>query len=59
MDLAKKAKRCPSGGLTYEPLASVETRGVIEVSVRASVWRVPVPEHACGDQHPAACPADS
>jgi hypothetical protein len=40
VDLAEEAQRCPCCGLTYEPLASVETSDVIEVSVRAYVRRV-------------------
>jgi transposase len=40
VDLAEEAKRCPCCGLSYEPLASVETSDVIEVSVRAYVRRV-------------------
>lgn len=40
VDLAEEAKRCPDCGLPYEPLASVETSDVIEVSVRAYVRRV-------------------
>lgn len=40
VDLAEEAKRWPCCGLAYEPLASVETSDVIEVSVRAYVRRV-------------------
>ena len=40
VELAEEANRCPCGALPYEPLASVETSAVIEVSVRASVRRV-------------------